>query len=56
MKGVKRVKGVLAMAMNEKGDRLRGDAEKIECDLLAVSGGWNPAVHLHSQSGGEGEI
>lgn len=24
----------------------------INCDLLAMSGGWNPAVHLHSQSGG----
>ncbi|MBT8102568.1 MAG: sarcosine oxidase subunit alpha, partial [Gammaproteobacteria bacterium] len=24
----------------------------IDCDLLAMSGGWNPAVHLHSQSGG----
>ena len=22
------------------------------CNLLAVSGGWSPAVHLHSQSGG----
>lgn len=25
----------------------------IDCDLVAVSGGWNPAVHLHSQSGGK---
>jgi sarcosine oxidase subunit alpha len=25
---------------------------KIECDLLAVSGGWQPAVHLFSQSRG----
>jgi len=24
----------------------------IACDTLLVSGGWNPAVHLHSQSGG----
>ncbi len=23
---------------------------RIDCDLLAVSGGWNPAVHLYSQS------
>lgn len=29
-----------------------GTAERITCDLLAVSGGWNPAVHLHSQSRG----
>jgi sarcosine oxidase subunit alpha len=26
--------------------------ETIECDLVCVSGGWNPTVHLHSQSGG----
>src|SRR5207302_2048992 len=25
---------------------------RIECDLLAVSGGWSPAVHLFSQSRG----
>jgi sarcosine oxidase subunit alpha len=26
---------------------------RIECDLLAMSGGWNPAVHLFCQSGGK---
>ncbi|TWF95322.1 2Fe-2S iron-sulfur cluster-binding protein [Saccharopolyspora dendranthemae] len=25
---------------------------ELDCDLLLVSGGWNPAVHLHSQSRG----
>lgn len=25
----------------------------IRCDLVAMSGGWNPAVHLHSQAGGK---
>jgi sarcosine oxidase subunit alpha len=36
------------------GVRIRkGDAERtLECDLLAVSGGWSPAVHLHAHSGG----
>lgn len=29
----------------------RGE-EHIACDLVAVSGGWNPAIHLHAQSGG----
>ena len=24
----------------------------MHCDLLLVSGGWNPAVHLASQAGG----
>jgi sarcosine oxidase subunit alpha len=30
-----------------------GGARRISCDLLAVSGGWNPAVHLFCQSGGK---
>jgi heterotetrameric sarcosine oxidase alpha subunit len=30
----------------------RSHAETVGCDLLCVSGGWNPTVHLHSQSGG----
>lgn len=38
--GTQRIEGVLV------GDR------QIGCDLLAVSGGWNPAVHLFSQSQG----
>ena len=27
-----------------------GQAIRIHCDLLGISGGWNPAVHLYSQS------
>ena len=29
-----------------------GRGQDIDCDLLAMSGGWTPAVHLHSQCGG----
>lgn len=29
-----------------------GDRQGIDCDLLLVSGGWNPAVALFSQAGG----
>ncbi|MDG2407152.1 MAG: 2Fe-2S iron-sulfur cluster-binding protein, partial [Paracoccaceae bacterium] len=29
-----------------------GAQRKITCDLVAISGGWNPAVHLWSQSRG----
>ena len=33
--------------------RLDGSsALDLDCDLLAVSGGWNPNLHLHAQSGG----
>jgi sarcosine oxidase subunit alpha len=28
------------------------DGEPVHCDVLLVSGGWNPAVHLASQAGG----
>jgi sarcosine oxidase subunit alpha len=29
-----------------------GSIKRVDCDLLAVSGGWNPAVHLFSQARG----
>lgn len=29
-----------------------GQLQRIECDLLCVSGGWSPNVQLHSQAGG----
>ncbi|MBV9521243.1 MAG: sarcosine oxidase subunit alpha, partial [Alphaproteobacteria bacterium] len=31
---------------------LAGAASTLRCDLLCVSGGWSPAIHLFSQSGG----
>ncbi len=30
-----------------------GKVRALPCDLIAMSGGWNPAVHLFSQSGGK---
>ena len=30
-----------------------GDIEILDADLLAVSGGWSPVVHLHSQAQGK---
>ena len=29
-----------------------GNVEVVDCDLLLVSGGWNPTVHLYSQARG----
>ncbi len=29
-----------------------GRTDRHSCDLLLMSGGWNPTVHLHAQSGG----
>ncbi len=33
-----------------------GESIHLPADLLAVSGGWNPAVHLYSQAGGRLEF
>ena len=49
--GDPRVTGVLVSALDDDG-LLTGEAEEIGCDLLAVSGGWSPVVHLHSQRQG----
>ncbi|MYE00327.1 MAG: sarcosine oxidase subunit alpha family protein [Alphaproteobacteria bacterium] len=47
--GSRRVRGVLLRRAGGKaGDR----GERIACDLVAVSGGWSPAVHLHAQARG----
>ena len=36
----------------ERNGRVRG-REKLDCDLLLMSGGWTPSVHLFSQSRGK---
>jgi len=51
--GKKSVTGVEVMALADGGDRVSGKARRIDCDLLCVSGGWNPTVHLFSQSQGK---
>jgi len=33
--------------------QMGGRAEKITCDLVAISGGWSPVVHLYSHCGGK---
>ncbi|GAA1085975.1 sarcosine oxidase subunit alpha family protein [Streptomyces javensis] len=49
--GGHRLTGVTVQALDEEG-RLTGEPESFDCDLLAVSGGWSPVVHLHSQRQG----
>jgi sarcosine oxidase, subunit alpha len=53
VKGRKRVSAVTVMSLDHNGESVSGAARMIECDLLAVSGGFSPAVHLHAQSGGK---
>ncbi|WP_461173488.1 sarcosine oxidase subunit alpha family protein [Arthrobacter sp. Z1-9] len=47
-----RLDGVTVRSINDDGELTSG-IEQIACDLLAVSGGWSPLVHLHSQRQGK---
>ena len=51
--GSRRVRAARVAPLTADCKALEGAAQTIDCDLLAVSGGWNPAVHLHSQAGGK---
>lgn len=48
----KAIEGVDVMTLNERGDAVQGPAKRIDCSVVAVSGGWTPSVHLFSQSRG----
>ena len=50
-RGRKQVTGVKIAKWAGDPDVLAEDSIDIACDLVAMSGGWSPAVHLHSQSG-----
>ena len=51
-RGTKRVSAVDVMALDTEGDIAAGPVRTLACDLVAVSGGWSPVVHLHAQAGG----
>ncbi|MET7839325.1 sarcosine oxidase subunit alpha family protein [Streptomyces sp. NPDC005356] len=50
--GESRLTGVTVQTLDADG-QLTGEAREFDCDLLAVSGGWSPVVHLHSQRQGK---
>jgi sarcosine oxidase subunit alpha len=50
-RGARRLRGVDVMALTAN-DGVVGPVRRMGCDLLCVSGGWTPSVHLFSQSGG----
>jgi sarcosine oxidase subunit alpha len=50
--GEDRLQSVLVAAIDADGAPV-GDSEEFDADLLAVSGGWSPVVHLHSQAQGK---
>ena len=51
--GSKRIKGVDIMRLRDASNEVAGPRRHLACDLLALSGGWSPVVHLHAQSGGK---
>ncbi|MEU7382787.1 sarcosine oxidase subunit alpha family protein [Streptomyces sp. NPDC042207] len=50
--GEGRLTGVSVQGLDDSGE-LTGEPVSFDCDLLAVSGGWSPVVHLHSQRQGK---
>ena len=52
VRGTRAVTGVSVAALTAAGSAFAGGNRKIPCDLVCMSGGWNPAIHLFSQSGG----
>ncbi|MFQ4147565.1 sarcosine oxidase subunit alpha family protein [Arthrobacter sp. LAPM80] len=50
--GVSALEAVMVAEIDADGSPV-GEIEEIAADLLAVSGGWSPVVHLHSQAQGK---
>jgi sarcosine oxidase subunit alpha len=53
--GRRRVRGVRIAKWNGDNTVTVEAGMQIDCDLVAMSGGWSPAVHLHSQAGGKNQ-
>ena len=49
--GRRGIRAIQVAPLNDDGE-IGGTTRKISCDFLAMSGGWNPVVHLFSQSRG----
>jgi sarcosine oxidase subunit alpha len=54
--GNKRVTGVDVSLLNATASGYHDAPRHLKCDLVLMSGGWNPAVHLYSQSRGRLEF
>ena len=51
--GYKKIKKISIMQLSKDGQKVVGSKIDLNCDCLGVSGGWTPAVHLFTQSGGK---
>ncbi len=49
--GTKRINAASIMRLTDDGTEAKDGPFAVECDLLAVSGGWSPVIHLSAQSG-----
>ena len=49
--GRARVRGAAIAPVNAACDALTGASRRLDCDLIACSGGWSPALHLSAQTG-----
>ena len=52
-KGYKKINSISVMKLSNDGMSVTGNKIDISCDCLGVAGGWTPAVHLFTQSGGK---
>jgi sarcosine oxidase subunit alpha len=50
-RGRKHLSAIQVMGLSKDGKSVVGKSTTIDCDLLAMSGGWSPVVHLNAQSG-----
>jgi len=51
VKGGKAAKAAVIAPIDADGTSLCGPTKVLQCDLVANSGGWSPAIHLSSQTG-----
>jgi sarcosine oxidase subunit alpha len=52
--GYKRINKVTIMELSKDGQSFSGSKKTtLNCDCLAIAGGWTPVVHLFTQSGGK---
>ena len=51
--GQKKINALEIQKTEDEGNKLVGAVKKIDTDLVLMSGGWNPAVQLFSQSRGK---
>ncbi len=52
-RGRRALRQLVIRRLTEGGHGLQGPRDILDCDLLAMSGGWSPTLHLYSQSGGK---